>query len=153
MANNLEEFIILTPLTCVEQCNALMEATTAKPKPCYLFISLFGVYCGLVAYRSYRSYLANIARSQEPVPRPVDVVSALPAAFVSELGELPPRLMFESLSFTDNSWCYYGELTTPSMDRGRTTEIKDNEQDANKPSTSKSVIKLGAIAHKTGDEK
>ncbi|XP_034650510.1 uncharacterized protein LOC117890017 [Drosophila subobscura] len=152
MANSLEEFIILTPLTCVEQCNALMKATSAKTKPCYLFISLFGVYCGLVAYRSFRSYIANIEKSQEPAPKPVDEIPDMQVSLAHELVELLPQLMVESLSFSANSWCYYSELTTPCMVLGRTAEILDSEQADNKPATSKSISTHGAMVHHPGDD-
>ncbi|XP_034141875.1 uncharacterized protein LOC117592310 [Drosophila guanche] len=152
MANSLEEFIILTPLTCVEQCNALMKATSAKTSPCYLLISIFGVYCGLVAYRSYRSYIDKTEKSQEPAPRPVDEIPDLQVSLAHELEELLPQLMVESLNYSDNSWCYYSELTTPSMVLGRTAEILDSEQDDNKASTSKSVATHGAMVHRPCDD-
>ncbi|XP_002017799.2 uncharacterized protein LOC6592465 [Drosophila persimilis] len=151
MDKTLEEFIIFTPLTCVEQCNALMEATAAKPKTCYVFVSLFGAYCGLLAYRAYRNYVANTGTSSEPAPGPLDAIPALPAALVSELRDLPTQLMFESINLAENSWCFYSELTTPSMDHlVRTTQTLDDEE-AN-ASTSTSVPKLKSVPHHLGDE-
>ncbi|XP_026834016.1 uncharacterized protein LOC6542554 isoform X2 [Drosophila erecta] len=56
MAEILEEFITLTPLTCVQQCNALLGSTSGKPRSCFVFFTLFGVYCGVLIFRAYRTY-------------------------------------------------------------------------------------------------
>ncbi|EDW74068.1 uncharacterized protein Dwil_GK21572 [Drosophila willistoni] len=49
-----EELITLTPMNCVKSCNDLLDAADVKPRSYSLFITLFGLYCGALIYRSYR---------------------------------------------------------------------------------------------------
>lgn len=57
MSEVYEEFITLTPLNCVQQVKALLGASEpTEAKGCGLFLTLFGVYCGVLVYRTYRNY-------------------------------------------------------------------------------------------------
>lgn len=75
MSEVLEEYITLTPLTCVQQVNALLDATSSKPGSCKVLYALFGVYCGVLAYRAYRNHCAK--RSE--VGAAPDLTASLPA--------------------------------------------------------------------------
>ncbi|XP_030569424.1 uncharacterized protein LOC115768861 [Drosophila novamexicana] len=66
MAGLSEDFITLTQLNCVQQCSALIHSP--KPRNYITAATLFGIYCGVLAYRSYRNYRARLEAQIEDVP-------------------------------------------------------------------------------------
>ncbi|EDV91976.1 GH24295 [Drosophila grimshawi] len=58
MASFSDDFVTLTQLNCVQQCSALLQSP--KPRNYLTAATLLGLYCGVLIYRSYRSYLAGL---------------------------------------------------------------------------------------------
>ncbi|XP_020815596.1 uncharacterized protein LOC110189739 [Drosophila serrata] len=121
----LDEFITLTPLTCVQQVNALLNAASSKPRGCKVFCTLFGVYCGVLAYRAYKVHskriavqdgqAANIAVEAVNEVEETDLISA----FSDMSGRLAPDpspilLQPADMSNTDMLW-RYGPQTTSEL--------------------------------------
>lgn len=65
MAGLSEDFITLTQLNCVQQCSALIY--DPKPRNYLTAAALFGLYCGVLIYRSYRNHQAKVQARREVV--------------------------------------------------------------------------------------
>ncbi|XP_017001094.2 uncharacterized protein [Drosophila takahashii] len=124
MAEVLEEFITLTPLTCVQQCNALLGATSGKPRSCSVFFTLFGVYCGVLVFRAYRTYSSKQGGDGEKISEGVtleakaDDLNLEPGPSpVKEFAEQAKPILLQPVEFssTDMRWRYSHQLPDASL--------------------------------------
>ncbi|XP_016957457.1 uncharacterized protein LOC108029596 [Drosophila biarmipes] len=127
MAEVLEEFITLTPLTCVQQCNALLGATSGKPRSCFLFFTLFGVYCGVLVFRAYRTYSSKQGGDGEKIPEgvtlsaKVDDLNVEPGPSpVKEFVDHAKPILLQPIEFssTDMRWRYCNHLPQADLKQG-----------------------------------
>ncbi|XP_016943294.2 uncharacterized protein [Drosophila suzukii] len=119
MAEVLEEFITLTPLTCVQQCNALLGATSGKPRSCFVFFTLFGVYCGVLVLRAYRTYSSKQGGDGEKISEGVtleakaDDLNLEPGPSpVKEFVDQAKPILLQPIEFssTDMRWRYCNHM-------------------------------------------
>ncbi|XP_039479583.1 uncharacterized protein LOC120444116 [Drosophila santomea] len=124
MAEILEEFITLTPLTCVQQCNALLGPTSGKPRSCFVFFTLFGVYCGVLIFRTYRTYSSKEEGDRENITEGVTLETKAEnlnigpgPSLVNEFVEQAKPILLQPVEFssTDMRWRYCNHLPEPEL--------------------------------------
>ncbi|XP_016986367.2 uncharacterized protein LOC108049626 [Drosophila rhopaloa] len=137
MTEDLEEFITLTPLTCVQQCNALLGARSTKPKSCIVFFTLFGAYCGVLVYRAYRAYASKQGGNGEKISEVIaleakaDDLNVEPgSSLVNELLEQAQPILLQpvELSSTDMRWRYCSQLPEPEFKLGSDGDDEEFEE-------------------------
>lgn len=63
MSGSAQQYITLTQMNCVKECRALIQSPRQRN---YLTAAaLFGLYCGVLLYRSYTKYLAEMQDKME----------------------------------------------------------------------------------------
>ncbi|XP_017044599.1 uncharacterized protein LOC108090433 [Drosophila ficusphila] len=136
MAEILEEFITLTPLTCVQQVDALL-GTTAKPKSCAVFFTLFGVYCGALAYRAYRSYSSNQGGDRAMIlqgialePKVEDLNVEEDSSLVNDIVQPTSPILLQPIDFssTDMRWRYCSRLLEAEVKVGSESNREKDEK-------------------------
>ncbi|XP_017018904.1 uncharacterized protein [Drosophila kikkawai] len=130
MSATLDEFITLTPLTCVQQVNAVLTAASPRPRGFKVFYTLFGVYCGVLAYRAYRTYCKRSAvtdaqAANVTIPAVNEVAAASPVNGQLAPNPSPILLQPADASNTDMSW-RYGPPTASELKLGY--ESGDDEE-------------------------
>ncbi|XP_017106022.2 uncharacterized protein [Drosophila bipectinata] len=112
MSDVFDDFITLTPLNCVQQVNSLLATEPPKQQGCGLFLSLFGVYCGVLIYRAYRNYCRDreAIANQNHVTAKIEVISSVPTpSLVSEHASSQTPILLQPVSGTsasDMRWRY-----------------------------------------------
>ncbi|XP_017066172.1 uncharacterized protein LOC108104543 [Drosophila eugracilis] len=138
MSDVVEEFITLTPLTCVHQCNALLGETTGKPRSCFVFFTLFGVYCGVLVLRAYRTYSSRHGGDGVKISEGVTLEAkaeeldfgpgpSLVKEFVQQAK--PILLQPVELSSTDMRWRYCNNLTEDEFNKGYGEEVAEKTEE------------------------
>ncbi|KAI8035771.1 uncharacterized protein LOC128256776 [Drosophila gunungcola] len=127
MADVLEEYITLTPLTCVQQCNALLGTTSGKPKSCFVFFTLFGAYCGVLVYRAYRSYASKQGGDGEKISEGIQLEAKAEflnvepgSSLVNEFLDRAQPILLQPVEFssTDMRWRYCSQRAKPDFRLG-----------------------------------
>ncbi|EDX06215.1 uncharacterized protein LOC6733575 [Drosophila simulans] len=138
MAEILEEFITLTPLTCVQQCNALLGSTSGKPRSCFVFFTLFGVYCGVLIFRAYRTYSSKQEGVEEKITEGVTLeakaedlnIGPGPSLVHGYVDQTKPILLQPvGFSSTDMRWRYCNDLPEAELAQGSDSENRVTEKD------------------------
>lgn len=148
MSEVYEEFITLTPLNCLQKVNALLGSDPPKTRGCGLFLTLFGVYCGVLMYRTYRNYCRTRDAKENKVPfqAKIEAINSVPTpSLMSEHASSQTPIHMQPVggsSRTDIRWRYGDPQKASTAFRASSADDEDvpqrrhvTEKDAPTPST------------------